>query len=237
MKGSSFYPLPLKNLYKLISAGSPIDVNGVKSILKIKSERTANQYLKTLEWISKRIDSPGTLDGFREAVAKALIDEFELEVVFEMMRGKAIPITPSGLASALKERRVQISENEAKAIISWLKEAEFLKERRIGVLTLNPEERILEDIISKGAVTYASLRRKYGDYAKLAVFSLWKKGLLSVPSLEKYEKELEGVEDPIRIPGQHKGKIFSVWQDRMSGEFYSELVLPQKEKISVRWQV
>ncbi|MEM0036834.1 MAG: hypothetical protein QXU23_03930 [Candidatus Korarchaeum sp.] len=237
MRKVDFHPLPLRNLFRLITnlRGS-VDPEGVRSVLKLRSKRSVDQYVRTANWILSKVNGFNSIDDFTESLVRVLVVEYELREVLDEFKRRAIPLTPSSLSAALKVRGRDLSESEAKAIISWLREAGALKERRIPVLTLSLEERILEDVRSRGSITYASLRRNYGDNAKLVVFSLWKKGFLSVPSLEKYRDLLEGVEDPDKIPGELKGKVFARWQDRTSGEIYSELVIPQRERISARWQ-
>ncbi len=234
MPRSNFYPLPLKNIYKLaISMRNP-DVNVVMSLLKV-SKRKAEQYEKTLNWILERVKDAKSMDEFFEKVAEALLREYKLDEAFSLLMNRSIPLSPSSLSSAVRERGININDTEAKAIISWLKEGGFLKERKVPILALSLEERILEDIRSRGSLTYSSLRRVYGDAARKIIFSLWKKGLINVPSFEKYKNLLESLEDIERIPGSVPGRIFSTWQDRISGEIYSELVIPLRERISARW--
>jgi len=234
MPRSNFYPLPLKNIYKLaISMRNP-DVNGVMSLLKV-SKRKAEQYEKTLNWILERVKDARSMDEFFERVAEALLREYKLDEAFSLLMNRSIPLSPSSLSSAVRERGININDTEAKAIISWLKEGGFLKERKVPILALSLEERILEEIRSRGSLTYSSLRRVYGDAARKIIFSLWKKGLINVPSFEKYRNLLESLEDIERIPGSVSGRIFSTWQDRISGEVYSELVIPLRERISARW--
>ena len=234
MPRSNFYPLPLKNIYKLaISMRNP-DVNVVMSLLKV-SKRKAEQYEKTLNWILERVKDARSMDEFFERVAEALLREYKLDEAFSLLMNRSIPLSPSSLSSAVRERGININDTEAKAIISWLKEGGFLKERKVPILALSLEERILEDIRSRGSLTYSSLRRVYGDAARKIIFSLWKKGLINVPSFEKYKNLLESLEDIERIPGSVPGRIFSTWQDRISGEIYSELVIPLRERISARW--
>jgi len=234
MPRSNFYPLPLKNIYKLaISMRNP-DVNVVMSLLKV-SKRKAEQYEKTLNWILERVKDAKSMDEFFEKVAEALLREYKLDEAFSLLMNRNIPLSPSSLSSAVRERGININDTEAKAIISWLKEGGFLKERKVPILALSLEERILEEIRSRGSLTYSSLRRVYGDAARKIIFSLWKKGLINVPSFEKYRNLLESLEDIERIPGSVPGRIFSTWQDRISGEIYSELVIPLRERISARW--
>ncbi|RDD53624.1 MAG: hypothetical protein BA066_03395 [Candidatus Korarchaeota archaeon NZ13-K] len=238
MRGSEFYPLPLRNIHRLLTnLGRDADPEGVRSLLKLRDRRRVDQYVKTLRWVASRVEDAGSLDAFMESMVRALMREFWLEEAFKELMERAIPLSPSSLSALLRARGLSLTESEARAIISWMREAGALRERKVPVLTLSLEERVLEDVRNRGTVTYASLRRSYGDNAKLAVFSLWRRGLISVPSLERYRDLLEGVEDPDRIPGKVEGRIFSTWQDRTSGEMYSELVIPQRERISARWRL
>ncbi|WP_125741789.1 hypothetical protein [Candidatus Korarchaeum cryptofilum] len=234
MPGSNFYPLPLKNLYKLATSMRELDVNSIMALLKV-SKRKAEQYEKTLNWILGRVKDAKSMDEFFERVAEALLSEYKLDKAFALLMDRSIPLSPSSLSSAIRGNGMNINDTEAKAIISWLKEGGFLKERRVPILALSLEERVLEDIRSRGSLTYSSLRKVYGDSARRIIFSLWKKGLVNVSSFEKYRKLLESVEDIDRIPGNVSGKVFSTWQDRISGEVYSELVIPLRERISARW--
>ncbi len=234
MPGSNIYPLPLKNLYKLATSMRNPDVNGIMSLLKV-SKRKAEQYERTLNWILGRVRDAKSMDEFFERVAEALLREYKLDDAFALLTDRGIPLSPSSLSSVVKGSGIDINDTEAKAIISWLKEGGFLKERRVPILALSLEERVLEDIRDRGCLTYSSLRKVYGDTARRIVFSLWKKGLINVPSFEKYRDLLESVEDIDRIPGNVSGKIFSTWQDRISGKVYNELVIPLRERISARW--
>ncbi|MCS7102515.1 MAG: hypothetical protein NZ992_01375 [Candidatus Korarchaeum sp.] len=237
MRKTSFYPLPLKNLFKLIiNLRGDIDPEGVRSVLKLKGKRSVDHYVKTANWILSKVKDVSSIDDFMESLVSVLVAEYKLEDALKEFRSRAIPLTPSSLSATLKSKGYDLSGSEAKAIISWLKEAGALKERRVPVLTLSLEERVLEEVRNKGTVTYATLRRNYGDNVKQTVFSLWKKGLLSVPSLEKHRSLFDKTDDPDRILGDVKGEVFTNWQDRTSGEIYSELVIPQRERISARWQ-
>ncbi|MGC8933400.1 MAG: hypothetical protein C0200_05555 [Thermoproteota archaeon] len=235
MPRSNFYPLPLRNLYKLMTSLRDPNPDEIMSILKVRSRRTAEQYAKTMSWILRKVEDAKSMDEFFEKVAEVLLKEYMLEKAFAFLMERGIPLTPSSLSLAVKKNGLKICDTEAKAIISWLKEGGFLKERKVPILALSLEERILEDIRERGSLTYSSLRKVYGDAAREALFSLWRKGLIEIPSFEKYRQVLENVDDIDRIPGGISGRIFSTWQDRISGEVYSELVIPLRERISARW--
>jgi hypothetical protein len=234
MSKSNFYPLSLKKLYELAISLRDPSINEIMSLLKV-GKKKAKQYEKTLNWILGRVKDAKSMDEFFERIIEVLLREYMLDKAFVLLRDRGIPLSPSSLSSAVKKNGININNTEAKAIISWLKESGFLKERKVPVLALSLEERILEDIRSRGSLIYSSLRKVYGDVARRIVFSLWRKKLIDVPSFEKYRQLLESIEDIDRIPGNISGRIFSTWQDRITGEIYSELVIPLRGRISARW--
>ena len=109
------------------------------------------------------------------------------------------------------------------------------RERKIPILVTSLEERVLEDVRQRGAVTYSTLAKKYGDSVRDTLVELWKRGLLDIPVLEKYREILEKAENLDKLPPNLKGRLFATWQDRITGETYSELVIPPRARISARW--
>ncbi len=203
----------------------------------MKSNRTASQYVKTLSWIRERVKNFNSLEDFSNELISVLAEEYSLMRAIESLSKGMIPLTPASLSSALRKEGKRVSSTEARAIISWLKQADALKERKVPVLTLTREDKVLEEVRSKGSVTYGTLRKAYGDEVRDVIVSLWRKGLISVPVLEKHRDVLEGAGDLDRLPGNLKGKIFATWQDRITGETFSELVIPSKAKIEARWSI
>ncbi len=232
-----FYPLPLKNLYRLATSLDDPSPEEVKSKLGLKSGRTASQYVRTLSWIKDRVKDLTSLEDFYKELISVISEEFDLVRVVKSLSEEMIPLTPASLSSALKREGKKVSSTEARAIISWLKQADALKERKVPVLTLTMEDRVLEEVRSKGSVTYGTLRKVYGDEVRDVIVSLWRRGLISVPVLEKHKDVLMEAEDLDKLPGDLKGRIFATWQDRITGETYSELVIPSRAKIEARWSI
>ncbi len=238
MPSNRFYPLPLKNLYRLsVSLGPDPSPEEVMGKLRLRSKRTASQYVKTLAWISKRVRGAATLDDFLQEIASFLADEFGLREALEALSKDMIPLTPSSLSSILRRNGVKVTNTEARAIISWLKQAGALKERKVPVLVLTLEDRVLEEIRGRGSVTYGTLRKAFGDEVRDVIISLWRRGLISVPALDKHRDVLMEAEDLDRLPADLKGRIFATWQDRITGETYSELVIPARARIEARWSL
>ncbi len=238
MRSSRFYPLPLRNLYKLaISLTSNLSPEYIEEKFNIKSSKTIKQYEKTLKWITKNVKNFTSLDSFSSDLVIYLTKEFRLKEAINLLNEELIPITSSSLSKVLNNLGIEVSSTEARAMIYWLKQAGVLQERRIPVLTLSLEERVLEEMRSKGSVTYASLRRTFGDEVRDIIVSLWKKGLVSVPALDNHRDVITGAKNLDRIPGIPKGKIFATWQDRITGEAFSELVLPPRTRILARWSL
>ncbi|GEM_PF-1592850 len=232
---AQFYPLPLKNLYRLAVSLENPSPEEVKSKLRLKSKRTASQYIKTLSWIRERVKNFSSLEDFSNELISVLAEEYNLMRAIESLSKGMIPLTPASLSSALRKEGKRVSSTEARAIISWLKQADALKERKVPVLTLTREDKVLEEVRSKGSVTYGTLRKAFGDEVRDVIVSLWRKGLISVPVLEKHRDVLEEAEDLDRLPGNLKGRIFATWQDRITGETFSELVIPSRAKVEARW--
>jgi len=238
MTESRFYPLPLNKIYKLaVEVGPEAKLEDVMSTLRIRSKRTAQQYLRTLKWMAERVENVGTLDEFSRELLTVLLEEFKLEEALNLLMKEKIPLTPSGMASALKEAGIEVSKTEARAIISWLKHMDALKERRVPVLTVTLEDRVLEEVRQRGSVTYGTLVKSYGDGVRDVVVQLWRKGYLSVPVLEEHRDLLMEAENLDKLPSGLKGRIFATWQDRISGETYSELVIPSRARIEARWSL
>ncbi len=232
-----FYPLPLRNLYRLATSQEKLSPESIKGKLGIRSSKTAEHYRKTLEWLKREVRNFSSMDGFTSTLMRRLKEEFRLEEAIEILRERYIPLTPSSLVAALSKLDIDVNSTEAKAIISWLKQTNALRERKVPILTLSLEDRVLEEVRDRGSVTYASLRRSYGDEVREVIVSLWRRGLIEVPSLERYREVLEKAEDLDRLPGDLKGKVFTSWQDRIDGKTYSELVIPLRARIEARWSL
>ncbi len=185
----------------------------------------------------EKVKDLSSLDSFSSDLISYLTREFKLKEAIDLLNKESIPLTPLSLSKALNKLGIKVNPTEAKAVIHWLKQAEALQERRIPVLTLSLEEKVLEEVKSKGSTTYASLRRTFGDEVRDILVSLWKKGLISVPALDKHKKVIAEAKNLDRIQGAPKGKIFATWQDRITGETFSELVLPPRTRILARWSI
>jgi len=237
-RASRFYPTRISGLYRLALARSKLKgEKDAAEILGVKSTRTASQYIKTLEWVLQRVDDLRSLDDFREALANVIMREFRLSEAVETLTRRSIPLTPDSLASALASLGIRVTTTEARALVKWLEELNLVRERRVPVLTTSLEEAVLEDVRSRGTVTYGTLARAYGDGVRDVLVSLWRRGLLRIPILEPYRDVLESAEDLDRLPPGLGGRVFSTWQDRVTGETYCELVIPRRAKISARWEL
>jgi len=236
MSKSRFYPVPLTKLYKLLARLDPeASVDDVLKLLGLKSKRTATRYLSTLRWIRSRLRRVGSFDEFMDGLLTILLREFKLEDAVRKLSSAGVPITYTSLISSLKDENVEITPTEARAMINWLKQLDALRERKIPILVTSLEERVLEDVRQRGAVTYSTLAKKYGDSVRDTLVELWKRGLLDIPVLEKYREILEKAENLDKLPPNLKGRLFATWQDRITGETYSELVIPPRARISARW--
>ncbi|MEM2377840.1 MAG: hypothetical protein QXV05_04885, partial [Candidatus Korarchaeum sp.] len=67
MRKVDFHPLPLRNLFRLITnlRGS-VDPEGVRSVLKLRSKRSVDQYVKTANWILSKVNGFNSIDDFAE---------------------------------------------------------------------------------------------------------------------------------------------------------------------------
>ncbi|MDK2464456.1 MAG: hypothetical protein QI223_06775 [Candidatus Korarchaeota archaeon] len=237
-RASCFYPTRISGLYRLALARSRLKgEKDAAEILGVKSTRTASRYVKTLEWVLQRVDDLRSLDDFRESLANAIMREFRLAEAVGALTRSSVPLTPGSLSAALASLGVEVTTTEARALARWLVELNLVRERRVPVLTTSLEEAVLEDVRSRGAVTYGTLARVYGDGVRDILVSLWKRGLVRIPVLEPYRDVLESAEDLDRLPPGLRGRVFSTWQDRVTGETYCELVIPSRAKISARWEL
>jgi len=233
---SKIYKTDIRKLYKLLVKKSEVrGQKDVSRIIGVKSKRSVEAYYKTLNWISKRIKEARSFDDFCEKLYSVIMKEFRLREVINEMFERRIPLNPLSLQQTMKLKGIDVTLTEARAILGWIKGLDIVIERKVPVLGSSIAEKVLEEIRLKGTVTYSSLVRKYGDGIRDLIVDLWSRNLIEVPALEEYRGILRGAKDLDRLPPGLGGRLFSSWQDRITGEFYSELVIPKRAKISARW--
>ena len=231
----TFYPLPLTKLYKVLVRLEEPNQESVSKLLGV-SKKTADKYVKTASWLKGKVGRPSTLDDLQESLKKVMFNDYKVKEAVNLLSREMIPLTPQSLKEALNALGVKVSSTEAKAFVEWLKQMDLIRERKVPLITEDMESRVLELIRERGSLTYATLVKRYGEGVRDVLFKLWSQGKVRVPILDKYRKELKGAEDLDRLPAM-KGRIFSTWHDRISGETYSQLVIPGRAKVEARWDL
>ncbi len=229
----TFYPLPLSKLYKVLVRLEEPDQRSVAKLLGV-SRRTADKYVKTASWLKEKVGRPSTLDSLQESLKAVMFNDYKVKEAVSLLSLKMVPLTPQSLREALKALGVKVSLTEAKAFIEWLKQMDVIRERKVPLITEDMESRVLELVRERGSLTYATLVKRYGEGVRDVLFKLWSQGKVRVPVLDRYKEELKGAKDLDRLPAM-KGRIFSTWHDRISGETYSQLVIPGRAKVEARW--
>jgi len=233
---SKIFKTDIRKLYKLLVKKSKIrSQEDISKVIDVKSKRGVETYYNTLQWILKRIKEAKSFDDFCEKLCSVILKEFKLKDAINEMFERKLPINPSSLQQVMKLKGIKVTLTEAKALLGWMKSLDMIVERKIPVLSSSLEDRVLEEIRSKGAITYGSLARKYGDGVRELIVDLWNRDLIAVPALDEYREILREANDLDRLPPGLGGRLFSSWQDRITGELYSELVIPKRAKILARW--
>ncbi len=232
---TSFYPLPLNKLYKVMVRAKDPTPEKISELLKV-TRRTAVKYLNTVKWLRERLDSPPTLESLHEGLKNVLFKEFRVKEAVGLLSERGVPLTPQSLRQALLLLGIKVSLTEAKAIIEWMRQMDLVRERRVPLITEDLESRVLELVREKGSLTYGTLVKRYGEKVRDVVFTLWSEGSIRVPALESHREKLTGAKDLDKLPPM-KGKVFATWHDRISGQTYSQLVIPARARIEARWDL
>ncbi len=232
---TSFYPLPLSKLYKVLVRIEEPDQRSVSELLGV-SKQTAKKYVKTSTWLKERLKGVSTLEDLQKSLREVMFNDYRVKDAINLLYREMIPLTPQSLKEALASLGVKVSITEARAFIEWLKQMDVIRERRVPLVTEDLESRVLELIREKGSLTYSSLVKRYGEGVRDILFKLWSQGKVRVPVLDRYRRELSGAEDLDKLPADLKGKVFSKWHDRISGKTYSQLIIPERAKVEARWE-